>query len=228
MDKQNWAKSKEKYKRATKDLPIFLDDNLYENLANIIGALNWDYKSNLKAEYLLRDKALVALLILTGCRISEALRLKRKQFRIYPGQITLKNVETLKHGKIRKEIVLPKRGSLAPFTAIFEAWLIKIPEKRDETKQDNPDEYYIFPSGSTKQFNYNKPMTRYRASTIIKSTTGKFAHWFRAVCENIYGKLVFKNSAYKLKDFMGLINLSSTDPYIQADWEEDKEKVFNL
>jgi integrase len=207
-------------KRATKDIPIFLDDKLYGNLVDIIDSLEWDYKSSFRAAFHKRDKALVALLILTGVRISEALRLKRKQFRIYKDYILLVNVETLKHGKLRKEIVLPKHGSLAPFTAIFEAWLNEIPEKEEEA--------YMFPVGTIKGFHLEQALTRYRANRIIKKTTGKFPHWFRAVCENLYGKKVFNNNAYKLKDFMGLVNLASTDPYVQADWTEDKAKVFKL
>lgn len=207
-------------KRATKDIPIFLDTNLYENLEKIINSLNWPYKSHIKDKLLLRDKALVSLLILTGCRITEALRLKRKQFRIYSSHILLVNVETVKHGKLRKEIVLPKQGSLAAFTRYFEAWLKDIPEANDES--------YIFPAATSKDFKQDKPLTRFRANRIIKQTTGKFPHWFRAVCENVYGKKVFNNNAYKLKDFMGLVNLASTDPYVQADWTEDKDKVFKL
>lgn len=220
MAKPIQLKAVEHDKRATKDLPIFLDNKFYENLENIIDSLEWDYKSTFRDKFLLRDKALVALLILTGCRISEALRLKRKQFRIYESHILLVNVETVKHGKLRKEIILPKHGSLAVFTAIFETWLKEIPEQQEES--------YVFPTGTAQGLHYNQSLTRYRANRIIKKTTGKFPHWFRAVCENLYGKKVFNNNAYKLKDFMGLVNLASTDAYVQADWTEDKEKVFKL
>jgi integrase len=220
MAKPIQLKAVEHNKRATKDIPIFLDDKLYGNLEEIIKATAWDYKSNFRAAFLMRDRALVALLILTGVRISEALRLKRKQFRIYKDYILLVNVETLKHGLLRKEIVLPKQGSLAPFTAIFEAWLTEIPEKEEEA--------FMFPTGTVKGFHVEQPLTRYRANRIMKQTTGKFPHWFRAVCENLYGKKVFNNNAYKLKDFMGLVNIESTTPYVQADWTEDKEKIFKL
>ena len=168
----------------------------------------------------MRDHALVALFILAGLRISEALKLKRKQFRIYEDHILLVNVETVKHGLLRKEILLPKRGNLARFTEVFEAWLNDIPEDKEE--------WFIFPAGTSHGFLFERPLTRFRVNAIIKETTGKFPHWFRAVYENIYGKKVFQNNAYKLKDFMGLVNLASTDPYVQAIWQEDKERIFKL
>jgi integrase len=220
MAKPTQLKAVEHDKRATKDIPIFVDENIYENLEKIIDFLEWGYKSSFRAKFLMRDKALVALLILTGCRISEALQLKRRQFRIYRTHILLKNVKTLKHGKLRDEIILPKKGKLATITATFEEWLNEIPEDQEAS--------FLFPTGTTKGLHYNKPLTRFRANRIIKETTGKFPHWFRAVCENIYGKKVFASNAYKLKDFMGLVNLESTVPYVQADWTEDKEKIFKL
>jgi hypothetical protein len=75
---------------------------------------------------------------------------------------------------------------------------------------------------------FREATNSFRGNAIIKETTGKFPHWFRAACKNIYGKKVFQNNAYKLKDFMGLVNLASTDPYVQAIWQEDKERIFKL
>jgi integrase len=220
MAKPLWLKAVEHDKRKTKDVPIFLDDRLYGDLEKIVNETEWPYKSEHRDKLLSRDRALVALLILAGLRISEALRLKRKQFRNYEDHILLVNVETVKHGSLRKEILLPKTGNLAWFTFIFEAWLNEIPDSEEES--------YIFPTGTSQGFIFDKPLTRTRVHKIIKTTTGKFPHWFRAVCENIYGKKVFNNNAYKLKDFMGLVNLSSTDPYVQSVWQEDKEKIFKL
>lgn len=220
MAKPTWLKAVEHGKRKTKDIPIFLDESLYRNLEELIQSVEWPYKSEHREQLVSRDKALVALLILSGLRVSEALKLKRKQFRIYQEQILLVNVETVKHGHTRAEIILPKRGNLARFTTIFEQWLRQIPETNEEN--------FIFPAASSASIIFEKPLSRYRVHNIIKTLTGKFPHWFRAVCENIYGKKVFRNNAYKLKDFMGLVNLESTTPYIQAAWEEDKDKIFKL
>ena len=90
--------------------------------------------------------------------------------------ILLVNVETVKHGLLRKEILLPKRGNLARFTEVFEAWLNNIPEDKEEC---------IFPAGTSHGFFFERPLTRFRVNALIKETTGKFPHWFRAACENI-------------------------------------------
>ena len=214
-----WLRSKDKPKRKTKDVPIFLDQELYDKLEELINKTNWNYKSKYKDLLINRDHALIALIILSGVRIGEALKLKRLQFKIYKDHILLKNVETEKNGKLRSEIILPKTGNFARFTFIVESWLSNIP------KEDG----YVFPSGSRYGLNFYLPQTRSRAHWIIKSTTGRFPHWYRAVCENIYGKLVFDNNAYKAQRLYGfIINLASTDPFIQSDWTEDKEKIFKL
>lgn len=209
--------SNKKSKRATKDIPIFLDAKLFNDLENLIINTSWVYKSSNRKLLIIRDRALTSLLILAGLRIGEALQLKKKQFRVYSDHILLKNVKTEKNGKLRSEIILPKKGSLAPFTVMFEQWLNSI------TNEDG----YIFPTCNRNGLDYNKRLTRTRAYRII-SKTGRFPHWFRAVSENIYGRLVFGNNPYKLKDFMGLVNLESTAPYIQASWQEDKAKVFKI
>lgn len=220
MSKPTWLREVEGSKRATESIPIFMDDSLFGNLEKIVQSTEWNYKGEHKTKLRMRDKALVSLLILSGLRISEALLLKRKQFRIYDDQILLMNAKTLKHGKLRKAIILPKRGNLARFTLIFEQWLNEIPERKEE--------HFIFPSGSSRNLDFETPITRFRVHTIIRTTTGKFPHWFRAVCENIYGKKVFRNNAYKLQKFMGLVKMESTTPYIQEDWEEDKDRIFRL
>lgn len=200
-------------KRATQDEPIFLDGHLYLELENLVNSLNWKYKTNQEA-YLKRDKGLYAFLFLTGCRVSEALQLKRKQFRIYPNRIEVANIVTLKRGKTRIKITLPKIGSLKKLTYLFESWLVTVPED---------GEAYVFPRG----INHKHHMGRKRAYEII-ARSGKFPHWARAVCETIYGRKVFKNDAYKLKQFMGLQRLDSTSPYVQGSWEENEKDIYKL
>jgi len=114
-------------KRKSTDVPIFLDARLWEDLESIINVEGWPYKTNI-ALFRLRDRALICLLILTGLRISEALLLKRLQFRIYKRKILLANAETVKHGLLRTKIILPKQGKLSTFTFVFEEWLNTIPK----------------------------------------------------------------------------------------------------
>jgi len=130
----------------------------------------------------------------------------------------LKSVRTKKSGYTREKITLPKTGSLARFTDVFENWLRFVSTK----------EHYIFPCGTAYGFKWNKHLGRKRAFWIIKTTTGKFPHYFRAVCETIYGRIIFKNDAWKLKQFMGLKRLDSTTPYVQGSWEEDEHRIFEI
>lgn len=153
-----------------------------------------------------------------GLRCSEALRLKKLQFREYKNSILLMNVETLKHGNRRPKIVLPKKGNLAPFTQHFREWLELIPKS----------ECYVFPSGTFHGFSWDRHLTYKRSHQIVKTTTGKFPHWFRSVCETIYGRLVFEKDAWKLKGFMRLKTLEDTSPYVGGSWEEDGEKIYKL
>jgi hypothetical protein len=206
-------------KRKVKDIPIFLEDRLWDDLKNLVDKCKWPYKTN-ENDYWLQDKVLVCLLILTGLRISELLRLKKLQFRIYQSKILLANVQTLRHGLTRDKIFLPKKGRLATFTEQFEQWFIQVPK----------EENYIFPSGIVRThgqgdtFNWNKPLGRKRAFWIIKTTTDRFPHWFRSVSKIIYGRIVFKSDAWKLKQFRGLQRLDSTTPYVKSSWEDDEDR----
>ena len=178
----------------------------------------WPYKTN-RDFYLSRDRALIALLILTGCRISEALRLKRLQFRIYDDRIELRNVSTLKSGNMRNKITLPKAGRLEDFSLTVEKWLRLVPS----------EDSYVFPQGSNFGLNWKKHIGRKRGYAIVRYITGKFPHYYRAICETIYARLVFKGGeAWKLQQFMGLKRLDSTTPYVQSSWEEDEHKIFKL
>ena len=206
-----------KKKRSVRDIPVFLDERLFEELYILVNRSGWQYKTN-REQFQFRDRALICLLVLTGLRISEALMLKRLQFRVYSDRILVRNVRTLKRGKMRVKITLPKQGKLAPFTEVFERWLRLVPE----------EDCYVFPSGCAWGFRWNKPLSRKRAFWIIKTMTGRFPHWFRSVCETIYGRLIFNSDAWKLKEFMGLRRLDSTTPYVQGSWEEDEEKIFKL
>ena len=71
-------------------------------------------------------------------------------------------------------------------------------------------------------------MSRKRYFKIIKETLDKFPHWFRAVCETIYGRMVFNNDPYKLKDFMGVQTLEATVPYVKSAFEKDLPKAYKL
>lgn len=207
---------KDRKKRKVSDEPIILD-SLFSMLQDFM-LKSWPYKVNMR-NLILRDKALMCFLLLSGCRVSEALRLKRKQFFIYDDRIEVLKVETLKKGNTRDKIVFPLYSKLEPFTLIVLEWLETIEEK----------DYYVFPPCSPNgHLRFNTHLSRYRAHTIIKHNTEMFPHWFRGVCETIYGKLVFKNDVWKLAQFMGLKTIESTLPYVSKTWEADLKNLKNL
>jgi integrase len=207
-------------KRSTKDEPIFLKPELFHELAEMVQNIKWPYTSDLKESLWLRDQAFASLIIMSGLRTSEALNLQLKQFYNDKKKILLQSVVTLKNGDTRNQIVLPKRGNFAPFTQHVENWLNHLEGKNGDC--------YVFPTASKKQFLYSQPLGRKRAHWIIKTTTGKFTHWYRAICETIYGRQIFKGDAWKLAQFMGLKRLDSTKPYVQSSWEDDIKHIYNL
>jgi integrase len=93
---------------------------------DLLGKNRISYKKHF--ELWQRDKALIALLLLSGLRINEALRLKLKQFDFTDEHlIIIKDVQTSKKGLPREETPLPLEGKLSPFTSILKEWLVKIP-----------------------------------------------------------------------------------------------------
>lgn len=89
-------------------------------------------------------------------------------------------------------------------------------------------ECYVFPSGTPQGFSWDRKLKYERAHQIVKTTTGKFLHWFRSIYETIYGRLVFKKDAWKLKEFMSLKTFEFTNPYVGGSWEENEREIFNL
>jgi integrase len=211
-------------KRAVKDVPIvFRTDRieesklrLIEKLADIIAKVNWPYRNNIQVLQL-RDHALIALCFLSGCRISEAIELKKIQFEIFPDLIYLANVQPLKHGLLRKEILLPLVGPMARLSMIVREWLEMVPDK----------DCYVFASATPNgTLHWHEHLKRKRPYWILKTTVDLFPHWLRGCCETYYGKGIFKSDAWKLKEFMGLKSLGSTSDYVSGSWEENKPDLF--
>jgi integrase len=169
-----------------------------------------------------RDKALVSLLMLSGLRVSELLKLKLTQFYLEGKDfIIIKDVETLKRGNLRDEVPLPKRGQLEVFTNHVEEWLIHIPHK---DKHGKPIDSFVIPSASGLGIHFNKSLSRQRTHVIVKAITGKFPHYLRMLTESYYGRIFRTNWA--LKDFMGLTDLRSTEAYVKTDWHDYAEKML--
>ena len=60
----------------------------------------------------------------------------------------------------------------------------------------------------------------------MKFNTGHFPHFYRGMGETTYGKLIFQNDVFKLKDFMGLNDIRSFFPYVTETYKRDIDR-FN-
>jgi integrase len=117
-------------RRTLKDIQTYpTPQKLYQQ---VVSAPGWPYKNNVE-RYQKRDRALVSLLYLLACRISEARRLIRKQFvmgeendRLVVDSIKLSKPR--KKGKprrheFRSEAWLPLKGERAPLTRLVMDYL---------------------------------------------------------------------------------------------------------
>jgi len=211
-----------KSKRAVKDIPIFLDQ-VFKQLNEQLEAPSWNYKINM-GPFELRDKALFSLLILTGGRASEIGLVKISQFHIAGPGVTIHNFVTFKEGLLRKEIYLPRTGALGIYTDVCLEWI------KELRASGIPENGHFIPAGDPYgNFVFSRGLGRKRIWAIIKFRTGLFPHWFRGVHETIYGRLVFKNDAWKLKEHMGLKRVDSTAPYVRGELEaHDLNRLKNL
>ena len=162
-----------------------------------------------------RDQGLAAYIALIGPRITEALKRKRKDFTVEPDRILVAAFLPGKRGDMRKNLYLPRTGPRAPLTEIFLKWLEQVP---------SDPEAFVFPSAKPFGFiHWDRRLERARAHWIMKSTIGKFPHWYRSVCETYIGKLVFKSDAFKLRKYMGVKRLESVVPYVNEPFQADLE-----
>jgi integrase len=96
----------------------------------------WAYKTNMEY-YKARDRALVSILYLTACRISEAIQLKRSQFKQEANRIVIESMLLAKRkpGKVKfREAWLPLTGDRARFTELVTNYLEL--QQREEPKQE--------------------------------------------------------------------------------------------
>lgn len=191
-------------------------------LPELIDCINNNQVKYKNATLHVRDKALVSLLMLTGLRVSELLQLRRDQFNLEGRDfIIIKDVITSKRGNLRDEIPLPRRGQLEVFTSHVDDWLIQVPTK---DKFGNHINCFVVPTASGLGIHFNQPLSRQRTHVIVKTITGKFPHYLRMLTESYYGRIFRTNWA--LKDFMGLTDLHSTEPYVKTDWHDYAEKML--
>jgi len=207
-----------KPKRKVQDEPIELTDNFLPTLLKTIQTNPYPYKTNTIFLHQ-RDTAVMAFIILTGTRVSETRLIRKKQLTNYKDNITVRNIETLKRGKTRDKVIMPKKGGLAPFTKIIENWLNQIPT----------EDAVLFPTTERNgQLNWNKPLSRIRILQIVNHNTNKFPHWLRGVHETLYGIQIFQNDPYALTDHMGLRRLDSVLPYVTSQKDKYTKNIYTI
>lgn len=224
---------------------------LINDIFKIVRSTQWPYKTH-RELYHLRDQAFSVVFIIGGLRASETMRgpghtsgyklnkntnkkelvqyvpnsypLKFKQIKSYPERILLLNCQTVKRGNLRPEIVFPKKGALGDLTEILDKWINTLIDLGAEPND------YLFPRGVNNGLglDLHTPLSTKRAWAIIYETTGKFPHWYRAVCETLYGRVIFRNNAYMLKERMGLKTLEATVTYVQSSFKEQERNAEKL
>ena len=154
-----------KNRKTLRDIPYYPSPQQFYKM--LMEAKGWPYKTNMEY-YRKRDRALAALLYLAGLRISEALRLTKKQFEVKRDYILIKAIKLSKSrvkGKPRRiqyrDARLPLKGERKKLTQIIMEYLKACKEDR------------LF------------PFTPQRAWQIIKSLLPEYTcHWLRAFCED--------------------------------------------
>lgn len=154
--------------------------------------------------YKLRDKALIALLFICCGRIGEVLELTKEQFKEQKHFVVLREyrVEKNKVNPIRDDWALPKRGRLAPFTAIIMEYLEKLPQNRNKLFK----------------------IKRARAHQIVKHITSKWCHWFRAMGEAHYMRTVFKDPV-KCASALRLRRSDTLIEYVPYEWKDYEKQL---
>jgi len=176
----------------------YLDpDEIYNMIMN---APVWAYKRK-KEFYEKRDRALLCLLYMLGCRINELLMLRKSQFDFSdPEFIIIRNfrISKRKRRTIQREGVpqvdlpLPREGRLSKFT---------------KTILD----YYDV--AEERMFNIG----RVRAWQIVKYMTGKWCHYFRS--QRLSYLVNTLRSATATAKIMGIKNPQTITHYYKGEWQ---------
>lgn len=178
-----------------------------ELYGRIVNGEGWDYKSN-REKFLIRDRALVAILYLLALRISEALRLRREQF-IFPEEsgredaIVVREIKLSKSRwkdkprkeQFRQEAFLPLRGPRSKLSGLVLRYLTML-EPQDK----------LFKFGTS------------RAWQIVTAMLDVPCHWLRAYGENFLYD-VWKHDLLAVADYVK-VEPRILSQYIRASYKK--------
>jgi len=208
-----------KRRSVRKDIKKYLNPKeMYELINN---SKRWNYKTLIDL-YTSRDKALMSVLYLTGCRIGEVLNLRLDQldFESFEKFIVIKalGISKRKAQKIfnkqtgeliriipadipRIDFPLPRKNIFGKFTNLFLDYYNKL-DKSDLTER-------VF------------PISRKRAWQIINHSTGLWCHYFRS--QRLSFTINKVRSAIITAQMVGIKNPNTLRHYYHTAWEEHKD-----
>lgn len=207
------------YVKRKKTIPMALDP---KDLFNIICKIN---KLNTLKRWDLT--ALSSLLYLTGARISEALALRKRDFRIDENGTYLFNLRTLKAKiyPIREIPIFPNKTD-APFFDIVKAWL-------DQNLDSKSDEDFLFPFRT--RFSVNDYLKNVWIDSLVQLDVASrtwiekpfrlHPHYFRH-CRFSHLASIFQYTELELMKFAGW---SSTKPaifYVKLSYKDLLRKMI--
>jgi len=171
----------------------------------------------------IRDRALLALLALTGCRISELLSVLKSQVEIQDEWVIIRNIFTLKRWKRKYEKYLDEKG-IQRKRCIWkerEHILVDKPLPREGVLACLTNIFLEYYDIAKKGPLFD--ISRGRAWQIVNKLTGKWCHYFRSqrisfLCRKI-------NNAVEVSDLMGIKNLQTLKGYYKGGWEHLKQEL---
>ena len=171
----------------------------------------------------IRDRALLALLALTGCRISELLSILKSQVDIQDEWVIIRNILTLKRWKRKYERYLDAEG-IQRKRCIWkerEHILIDKPLPREGVLSCLTNIFLEYYDISKKGPLFD--ISRGRAWQIVNKLTGKWCHYFRSQRISYLIRRI-KNSV-DVADLMGIKSLQTLSLYYKGGWEHLKDEL---
>jgi len=181
----------------------------------LLEAVKRAYEDVNRAKYKLKDLALVSILVFTGCRLGEALRLRREDFDLKRRTVRIRQLK--KRGEFYRIVPVPSRL----FWEIIERYL-----RREFTD-------YLFPPGELSKDKTREYMTDRQARNVVYKWSKRYLrrkirpHAIR----HSYAIAVLKatknlEAVRRLLGHEDYKTLKSYLDFTQEDLEQELEKVF--
>jgi hypothetical protein len=138
------------------------------------------YSAEQVESFKVRDRALVSLEYLGKLKVSDALRLRRRQVRVMEDEVGIEEIRLFSGTflEYRPLLRLPLTSDRAPFTRLFldhvetvskpDSLLFSVPTRKDEVVEHGPQ----------------KPLAVRHAWEVIDILTGPYLRYFRSTCDD--------------------------------------------